>query len=207
MARIDTPRLQNLWATFFNDIEFDNLELIRFLSPSSTFKTFNKAVVVSDDQHTAVALKRQPPFFAGVTAGIKCSLPDWQLSSLAQICTSFFPLLSTTEDLFVYEQEYSQLNWENGMGNIEWLELLFPFTAVKNLYLSELFAPLIAPALQETTGSGTTEVLPSLQNLYLEGFRPSESVPEDIEGFISARQATSHPVAISVWDRVMVRDK
>ena len=93
------------------------------------------------------------------------------------------------------------LDWKDGIENIEWLELLLPFTAVKNLYLSKQFAPRIAPALQEVTGGGTTEVLPALQNLYLEGFQASISMPEGIKQFVSARQLTDRTVAISLWDR------
>ena len=130
-----------------------------------------------------------------------CREPDWQLSSLAQICTTSLPLLSTTENLFIYEAYDSQLDWKDGIENIEWLELLLPFTAVKNLYLSKQFALRIAPVLQEMTVGGTTEVLSTLQNLYLEGFRPSESVQEGIERFVSARQLANRPVAISVWER------
>ena len=106
-----------------------------------------------------------------------------------------------TENLFIYESVDSrQLDWTDGVENIEWLELLLPFTAVKNLYVSKQFAPRIAHALQEISLGGTMEVLPALQNLYLEGFQPSESVEEDIRSFISARQLINHPVAISVWD-------
>jgi hypothetical protein len=93
---------------------------------------------------------------------------------------------------------------EDDIENTEWLELLLPFTAVKNLYLSKQFSPRIAPALQELTGGRTTEVLPALQNVLLEGFQPSEPVQEGIAQFISARQLTNHPVAISVWDRDLV---
>ncbi len=108
------------------------------------------------------------------------------------------PLLSTTENLFICEPIHTQPDWKDGIENVEWLELLLPFTAVKNLYLSEQFAPRIAPVLQELTG-GRTEVLPTLQNLFLEGFQPSEPVDEDIVRFISARQLTNRPIAISVW--------
>ncbi len=80
----------------------------------------------------------------------------------------------------------SQLDWKGDIENIEWLNLLLPFTAVEHPYLSKQFAPRIATALQEITGGGTTGVLSSLQNLYLEGFQPSESVPEGIEQFMSA---------------------
>ncbi len=201
VAQIDTPRLFHLSATFFNDVDFDTPELIQFLRRSSTFKAPTEAHVFFSSRTASVKLQRQASRFADVAVEIICRVPDWQLSSLAQICTSSLPLLFTTENLFIYESVDPQLDWRDGIENIEWLELLLPFTAVKNLYLPKRFAPRIAPALQEYTGGGTTEVLPSLQNLYLEGFQPSESVPEDIERFISARQLTNHPVAISVWDR------
>jgi hypothetical protein len=86
------------------------------------------------------------------------------------------------------------------------LDLLHPFTAVKNLYLSKQFAPRIAPALQELTGGRTTEVLPALQNVLLEGFEPSKLVQEGIARFISARQFINRPVVISVWDRDLSDD-
>jgi len=105
------------------------------------------------------------------------------------------------EYLYIYEDQHSQLNREDDIDYTEWLELLLPFTAVKNLYLSKQLAPRIAPALQEFTGDRTTEVLPSLENVFLEGFLPSEPVQEGIRQFISARQLTNRPVAISVWER------
>jgi hypothetical protein len=76
-----------------------------------------------------------------------------------------------------------------------------PFTAVKNLYLSEQFSSRIVPALQELTGARTAEVLPALQNVLLEGFQPSAPVHEDVAQFISTRQLTNRPVTISVWER------
>ena len=201
VARIDTPRLLQLNATFFNDIEFHTPELIRFVSHSSKFKAPNEALVFFDTQTTSVTLLPQAPNVGHFTVEISCRGLDWQLSSLAQICTTSLPLLSTTENLFIYEQGDSLFDWKDGIENIEWLELLLLFTAVKNLYLSKQFAPSIARALQEMTGGGTTGVLSALQNLYLEGFQPSESVEEGIERFISARQLANHPVVIFVWDR------
>ena len=107
----------------------------------------------------------------------------------------------TMENLYINEDQYPRLDWKNDIEAAEWLDLLHPFTAVKNLYLSEQFAPRIAPALQELTGERTTEVLPALQDLFLEGFQPSEPVQEGITRFISARQLINQPVVISVWDR------
>jgi len=107
------------------------------------------------------------------------------------------------ENLYIDGDLTSPFLWEN----TKWLDLLLPFTAVKNLYLSKQFAPPIAPTLQELTGGRTAEVLPALQNVLLEGFQPSEPVQNGIMQFISARQLTNHPVAISVWDRDTALDK
>ena len=81
------------------------------------------------------------------------------------------------------------------------LELLRPFTAVKNLYLSEEFARRIVPALQELNGGRTTEVLPALENIFLEGLKPSGPVHEGIGQFVARRhwQVTGHPIAVSRW--------
>ncbi|KAI0269564.1 hypothetical protein BGY98DRAFT_1134726, partial [Russula aff. rugulosa BPL654] len=171
---------------------FNTPELIRFVSHSSTLKASNQAHIFFDSRTASVKL--QPTIFEYFEVKILCREPDWQLSSLAQICTTYLPLLTTTENIYIYGPLYSQLDWKGGIENIEWLELLLPFTAVKKLFLSEQIASRIAPALQEMTRGGTTEVLSTLQNIYLEGFLVSKSVQEGIERFISARQLTNHPV-------------
>jgi hypothetical protein len=43
---------------------------------------------------------------------ISCREPDWQLSSVAQVCNSSLPLLSTVEDPYIVHR-YSQLVWKN----------------------------------------------------------------------------------------------
>jgi hypothetical protein len=80
------------------------------------------------------------------------------------------------------------------------LQLLLPFTAVKNLYLSRLFGPRIAGALQDLVGGRITEVLPSLQNIFVQGLEPLGPFQESIGQFVTARQLSGHPVAISDWD-------
>jgi hypothetical protein len=61
-------------------------------------------------------------------------------ASIEQVCNSLHPL-STVEDLYIKHQ-YLQLVWkDDAIENTLWLQLLLPFTAVKNLYLSKEFAP------------------------------------------------------------------
>jgi len=129
---------------------------------------------------------------------------DWLLSSLEQVCTSCLPPFSTSEDLYICEIPYSLPDWQDGSDDFEksqWLGLLRPFTAAKNLYLSEQLAPRIVPALQELVGGRTTEVLPAVENIFLEGLRPLGPVQEGIEKFVAMRQVTGHPIAVTRWER------
>ncbi len=79
-------------------------------------------------------------------------MSDWQLSSLEQVCTSSLPPLITVENLCIYEHRYLRPHWQGDIENELWLELLYPFIAVKNMYLPKQFEPHIIPALQGQNG-------------------------------------------------------
>jgi hypothetical protein len=128
---------------------------------------------------------------------IPCTVSDWQLSSLEQVCNSSLPPASTLEDLYIFDDRKYPPRWQDDVENTLWLDLLRSCVAVKNLYLSEEYVPRIAPALQELVGGRTTEVLPTLENIILMGFQPSSPLHEGIEKFVAARRLTSHPVAVS----------
>jgi hypothetical protein len=205
VARIDAPQLYQLSTTLF--IDFDTTELNRFISRTPTLGAFDEARLIFPGCEGLVRLRQSHPERSDhrmVEVRILGQEPDRQLSTLAQICTLSFRLLLTMENLYIDGNECSPLVWEDDIENTQWLDLLLPFTAVKNLYLSKQFSPCVAPALQELTGGRTTEVLPALQNVLLEGFQPSEPVQEGIAQFIFARQLANRPVAISVWDRDLV---
>ena len=92
-------------------------------------------------------------------------------------------------------------DWQGEVEVIQWRELLHPFTAVKKLTLkSEDLVRLVTPALQELAGGEATEVLPALQNLFLDTERRSGPVKEAMEQFITARQLCGHPVTVHYWD-------
>jgi hypothetical protein len=108
--------------------------------------------------------------------------------------------LSTVEDLYI-GCVLPRLVWRNdAIENTLWLQLLIPFTTVKNFYLCVVIAPRIAAALQGLVGGRITEVLPSLQNIFVERLEPSGPFQENIGQFISARQLSGHPIAVSDWD-------
>jgi len=186
---------------FFNDIDLDTSELNQFIGRSPRFEAYDDARLIFHTHEARVRLQSHPePSDDGkVEIIIPCEVLGPQISSLAQICASL-RLLSTTESLFIYENIYYTPVWKGVIENSEWLGLLLSFTAAKNIYLSKKIALRIAPALLELTGGRTKEVLPALQNVFLERDHPSEPVQEDIAQFISARQLTNNPVTVSVWE-------
>jgi hypothetical protein len=195
---IDTPQLDNMQIAFFNQIDFDTPRLAQFINRTPKLGKRDATVQFNDD-FAVVALS---PGTLGIT--ISCREPDWQLSSAEQVCNSSLYPLSSVEHLYI-EHKYRQLVWKSDdIENTLWLQLLLPFTALKNLYISKEFSLGIAAALEELDGGRIIEVLPSLQNIFVEWLEPWGPVEESIEKFIAARQLSNRPmvpIAISDWDK------
>jgi hypothetical protein len=200
VARIDAPLLDKLDITFFHQPILDTPQLAHLISRSPKFKA-HEAHVVFCDWVVWVALP-QTSGDGRLDLGISCRQSDWQLSSLAQVCSSSFPqtLISSVERLYI-ENRLSPWHWQDDIESSQWLELFHPFTAVKDLYLSLEFVPRIAPALQELVRERVTEVLPALQTLFLEEPLPSGPVQDAIGQFVAPRQLASHPISVSRWAR------
>ena len=201
LARIDAPRLDGLYITFFNEVIFDTPHLFQFISRIPALRTPQKGHIVFNSGDAAIKFQSQTSDSDALSVNILCTASDWQLSSIEQVCTSSLSPVSTLEDLYIFENRMNPPLWQGDAENTLWLEVLHPFAAVKNLYLCEKIAPRIAPALQELVGARTTEELPALENIFLEGLQPSGPVQDGIEKFLTARQLTSRPIAVSRWDR------
>jgi hypothetical protein len=203
VTRIDAPQLNRLDITFFNQIVFDTPQFIQFVNRIPTLRTLEKGHVTFGDDAARVKLSSASPLTylnKGLYVKISCRELDWQVSSLEQVCTSSLPLFSALEDLYIYKFPNSQPDWQDNIEDALWLELLHLFPTVKNLYLSVEFAARIVPALQALVRGRTTEVLPTLQNMFLEELKESGPVQEGIQQFVAARQVTSHPITVSLWD-------
>ena len=200
VARIDTPQLDRLNITFFNQIVFDTPQFIQFIGRTPTLKALKQAEVYFEDGAAIVNLLSHKssldlPFYLKIS----CKELDWQVSSVEQFFASCLPLLSTLKILVIKGNWHSHR--QDNIENILWLELLHPFSAVDEFCLSEESARRIAPALQEVVvGGRSTEVLPTLRNIFLGGFPESRPFPEGIQQFIAARQVTSHPVTAFYWE-------
>jgi hypothetical protein len=110
-------------------------------------------------------------------------------------------LIPAVQHLYIHESEAWPVQlWQDDIEGSQWLELLRPFTAVKDLYISKEFVPRIAPILQELVGERAADVLPALQTLFLTETPSLRPVRKGIRQFVAARQLASHPIAVSRWD-------
>jgi hypothetical protein len=190
VARIDAPLLDNLEITFFYHRNLDTSQLTQFVSRIPKFKTYGEARLVLSDYDISVTLPQTSDGALELKLGILSRRPDLGLSSLAEVCSSSFPLISAVEHLYIISCGIRADLWVV-QDDIVWPNFFQVFTAVKDLYILSVFMPRIAPALQELTPDG---VLPALRTLYLEdptGFQ------EATTQFITARQLAGHPIAIT----------
>ena len=199
VSRIDAPLLDSLEITFFNQLMFDTPLLGQFVGRTGTFMAIHRADVDFYDLGVHITLGQRKETFHDptLTLIILCKQPDWQLSSIAQVCNSIIPPLPTLEKLCIGKSSFPRSQWYDDMENAEWIELLQPFTCVKDLVLSERFVPLVVPSLQELDEERVTQTLPVLQDLSLEGPQSSGAIREAMETFIAARQLSGHPVTIN----------
>jgi len=195
VARVDAPLLDSLHIRFFHQLIFNTPQLAQFLARTPNIQPPVEALISFTDHGVEV---RSPPTFPGkFVLGTSCRQLDWQLLFLSQVCSSSLPdaFISTAEHLYIHG---FQLPSQNDIEDSHWVDVLQSFTAVKYLYLTQGFAPYIAPTLQEPAGG----VLPSLQELFLDDVYRSEHVQKAIEKFVTTRRLAGHPIAVSVseWD-------
>jgi F-box-like len=197
VAHIDAPRLNYLETTLFNDIVFDTPQFTQFINRTPIMEALEKARVTFDGNVAAVELlSLTSGKYEELKVRIPCSELDWQVSSMEQICTSCLPPLPTL-DLHIDGNPHYRQHWQGNVENAPWLRLLRPFTSVENLYLSEEIVRRVVPALQELVGVRATEVLPALENIFLEEGQRSGPLQEGIQQVVAVRQAAGHPIAVS----------
>ena len=143
--------------TFFSNIDFKAPELNQFIRRTPTLGEYEEARVIVLKEAVLVRLRPFRPEAASrkvVEVKSYCSASDRKRATLTQICTLSLHRLLTMEDLYIDGLPSSPLVWDDDIENTKWLDLLLPFIAVKNLYLSQPFSLRIALALEELTGGG-----------------------------------------------------
>jgi hypothetical protein len=204
IAPIDGPLLDNLDILHFDRAVLNTPQLAQFVDRTPKLKALREARIYFDGWDVFVTL----PWTRGRGLHFRIAyLLSSQLPVMVQLCTLSFLriLVPMIKRLYILKSANRDLYWVRDVESSQWLDLLRPFTAVEDLYLSQIFSPHIVPALHGISGEGTTEVLPSLQNLFLERpLRPSPPGPveEAIEQPVTALNLAGRPIAVSQWESV-----
>ncbi|KAI0251550.1 hypothetical protein BJV78DRAFT_427974 [Lactifluus subvellereus] len=160
VARIHGPRLKYVNIRLFNQVVFEIPQLVQFIRRSELFNALDQADVTFGSHDVSVKFywPERTTDFRELSLQVPCRELDWQVSALAQLCRQLLPL--GVGQLTICER--LRPIWQGDMDNTQWLELFYPFIAMRSLRISYGMWPLIVPALQQLTREFSTEVLPSL---------------------------------------------
>ena len=195
IARINTPRLYSLDVWLFMDLIFVIPQLNNFIHDANRLELCKRATIELYPWSARISIESPIPLHLR----FKCDRLDWRLSSITRLCNELFPFLSEVERLEINGDPDLQLEPQVDIDPTQWLELFQPFPAVQSLYLSKKLGPPIAHALRELTEESGAEVLPLLRSLSFGGLQPNGVMLGVIKPFVTARQLSGHPIAITRW--------
>jgi hypothetical protein len=200
VGKIDTPALDSVAITFFNQLTFDTPQLRDFFSRTEVFREPYRAdVLVAKIVRLTLSRLEGSVEHRMLDVTILSSVTEWQVSSLARFCSSSFPPLHTLERLSISGFIIHDINPESTdeMESSQWLELLQPFVAMRDLVLRRdlELAGQAATALQELTGNTAIEVLPALRRIFVHPV-DTDRIQRILAPFITARQLSGYTVSV-----------
>jgi len=200
VARINAPLLRHIRITFFDRPLFEISQLAQFIDRLEFFKMPHRAVVDFDCLCTDAkfSLVEDPAYGSTVMFPVSGATLEWQLPLMTALFGSpSSPFrLSSSEGLDIWATD-EDLD-EN--SDVQWLKMLQPFTAVKELRIDTHAALHLARTLQELAGERAAEVLPTLQDIFIREHHLLGAAREAMRPFITARQLSGHPVTVHRWD-------
>ena len=201
VARIDAPWLRGIWIYYFNQlVDFEIPQLWQFIDRSEDLNQPMCCLVhfrsdcVSFSAGLTTGLNMDKPesdedYSCQIKIQIRCKGIDWQFSHLAQALNQISTASVISNILhFAIDSDSISCGPED-MDDIEWLQLLRPFSSVQTLFVSRELAGHVSRSLENTAATMVTEVLPALDMLCLEG-QPMTFTHK----FISARWESGHSV-------------
>jgi hypothetical protein len=197
VARIDAPQLDHLDITFFDENIFDTSQLVQFIYPKASLKAPDQACVQFFDDKVVFKLSSETRGPGGLCVKISGG-SNWEFSTMVQFCTSFSRPLFSVESLYIFKNiPMCRDRYDIMSADQEWFDFLRPFTAVKHIHPCDASAIQISYMLAELGRERHTEILPTLQNIFLEDISPSRRIPGGIVGFVYDRKCSGHPIVVS----------
>ncbi len=197
-ARIDAPRLGDIDITFFNQPTMDASQLCQFIDRIEIHNIHRQADILTSERAVSISTS-QPGAPTRLKLGISSEQLDWQLASLAQICTHFSPLILRVEGLAIGTTELSSLQGDIDSDGEQWVALIRSFSSAKDFRVAGELATCILSALAEPNANGEHSVwLPALRTLSLSGVEWTVTGPlgEAVESFIDSRRLSGSPIEV-----------
>jgi hypothetical protein len=201
VAQLDAPLLESMTIMLYHRKVLEVSELAKFIRRTDKLSLTDRAEVTFMHESMFIILSQE--LLVGrvdpktLVLKFPCEKWDSRLSYLAELWESCVPSPSPFECLHM-DIPYS---WRDVIDDPEpqWLELLHPFSAVKDLRLSKSVASRVAQALRGLPAERVMGVLPALEIVFISGLQPFGPVREAISEFVDARQLSGHPVSIH-WE-------
>jgi hypothetical protein len=212
VSRLDAPSLKEMDIMFSGyDEPVSNIsELPRFISRIETFETFDKADIHNRDfGNIEFIFSKQASSVAGAELSLTFNQPgepdlssetDDDLSDLTPVVCSFLPPLSRFKYLMLHEhREGTSSNVD--IGDTPMDEILYSFTAVTNIFISESMATSVSCSMKGLSEERATVMLPALRNIFVAGLqRQGKRTRRAIKKFIAAKRFVGHPVTLHRWE-------
>jgi hypothetical protein len=193
VARIDAPRLRDVEIIFFNQPTMYASQLRQFIERREMETPFSQAEVQISVDSISVSFPNPGPSTL-LRLQISCKQLDWQLSSLAQVCDQFSPLLSRIQNIAINTTQSP--SGQNDVEGEQWLELVRPFGGVTDFRMAGELTTDVLCAFG-TAGGGYTNLLSSLRHLHIESpMSMNEQCRDALQSFIASRSLSGRPIQL-----------
>ncbi len=170
VARIDAPLLGFLKIKFLGQFVSGAPQLAQFISRSPQLRAHDETHVSFSTVGTSVTFLGTLDQCLSLVLRNPCEYSELKLRVpfVKQVCGSSFPqaLVQFTVVNCLY-MKHDRCCLLHATKISEWLKIFRQFTAVKHIYLSWIFMPLVTSTLQDIVRERVTEVFPALGRLFV----------------------------------------
>ena len=166
VARIDAPLLGDIDITLFSQPTIDASQLGQFIERIG-MKTALSEVDIQASVHAISISFKSSGISTPFRLQISCTQLEWQLSSMAQICTQFSSFVFGVQHLVFNTNDWSNVQVQDGVNGEQWPQLVRSFDSTRTLSIAGELATGLLRALRPADEGYTTGtvVLPVLRNL------------------------------------------
>jgi hypothetical protein len=185
------PSTQRIAYSLLRSNHIRHTTTLPVISRRPTLRAPEMGYIAFNSTASIVKFPSQTSDYGVLSMQIPCTAPEWQLSSLEQVCTSSFHVGS----LYIFGDRRNPPRWQNDVENTTWLELLRPVRRCEEFLPMRGIFTLYCARSARTCWGKNDRSFSRPGEYFLEGV--SGLLHEGIKRFVAARRLSSHPVAVS----------